>query len=189
MGPLIPNSPEGFITTTKYKIFHQLLKCSQFSGAIQKCSLVLSKQTQAKTVRAKECHMQLKLQGELCRKNAITHTGFQLELEVIRKSMKAQNKLISLLLHYLDLPLNRKLLLESTGHNRVHMQMWLKTLLHRAEKQLMTSGKCFGCQWRSVAPHSQEITELLGAGRDLWGSSSPTPARAVSLQQVTRKHT
>lgn len=98
--------------------------------------------------------------------------------------MKAQNKLISLLLHYLDLPLNRKLLLESTGHNRVHMQMWLKTLLHRAEKQLMTSGKCLGCQWRSVAPHSQEITELLRAGRDLWGSSSPTPARAVSLQQV-----
>lgn len=54
--------------------------------------------------------MQLKLLlGQLGRKNLITHAGFWPELKVIRKSVKDQNKLISLLLHYLDLLLNGKL--------------------------------------------------------------------------------
>lgn len=59
--------------------------------------------------------MQLKLQGELGRKNVIIRVGFQPELKVIRKSVKDPNKLISLLFHYSDLLLNGKLLPESAG--------------------------------------------------------------------------
>lgn len=80
----------------------------QFSSYQQK------KQTK-KPTEAKECHMQLKLLGELGRKNLIILAGFWPELKVIRKSVKDQNKLISLLLHYLDLLLNGNFFPESSG--------------------------------------------------------------------------